>query len=72
MKEALTLDLKGQKGLHIINSGETDNVFERCTLPKLTLEKTSDLNGPMRKMRLNSSINYPQRKDQALGAYLLI
>lgn len=64
MKEDLTIDLKGQKGLYAINSRETDNVLERCTLPKLTLEKTGDLNEPMRRMGLNSSINYPQRKDQ--------
>lgn len=63
-RKDFTIDLKGQKGLYGINSGETDNVLERCTLPKLTLEKTGDMNEPMRRMGLNSSINYPQRKDQ--------
>lgn len=57
MKEDLTIDLKGVWR-------ETDSVLERCTLPKLTLEKTGYLNEPMRRMWLNSSINYPQRKDQ--------
>lgn len=63
MKGDLTIDLKGQRD-YVPLTLETDNVLERCTLPKLTLEKTGDLNEPMRRMWLNSSINYPQRKAQ--------
>lgn len=64
-------DEKGKKILlqTLKDSGETDNVLERCTLPKLTLEKAGDLNEPMRRMWLNSSINYPQRKNNSSGFF---